>query len=280
MNAVKLFALDLDGTLLDSKRKLQKENRIALQKAIENNVEIVISTGSPYDLMPHDALEGIVISYVITANGSAIYEYKTRKCIYEESIKTDVIIPILEFLLKKDMHIDMFIEGKAYCPAHTREIVEKLDVPEARRNYIRNNRIWLQDTISYIKNNNLSMQKITMNFYPDKTGKMVDRIEVKDRLKSMNVVNLSSSGWKNLEITKKGVNKGKALKKLCEIMHIPIENTVAIGDSLNDLDIIKTAGIGVAMGNAMPEVLNAADFVTGTNDQAGVSQAINQILKR
>ncbi len=280
MDAIRLISLDLDGTLLDSNRKMPEKNREALQKASENGIHIVISTGSPYDLMPHEDLKGIDISYAITANGSAIYEYKTRNCIYENSIATNDILPILEFLLTKDMHIDMFIQGKAYCPAHTRAIVDKLDVPKSRSEYIRHNRVWLEDTLSFIKENQLTMQKITMNFYPDETGTLVDREDVKQYLQHNSLIHLAVSGWGNLEITKKGVNKGNSLKKLCEVMDLPISATLAMGDSVNDLDIVKMAGIGVAMGNAMPELIQAADFVTSTNDQMGVAETIYQLLQK
>ncbi len=280
MDLIKLISMDLDGTLLDTGRRIPEKNRIAIQKAEAMGIEILISTGSPYGLMPHDELEGLNISYAITANGSAIYEYKTGRCIYEESIETDTILPILRFLLTKDMHIDMFIQGKAYCPAYTRSIVDRLDVPGARKTYILNKRVWLKDTLSFIKENDLSVQKITMNFYPDETGRLVDRAEVKQRLESDAALKVVSGGWGNLEITKNGVNKGRALRKFCELRHIPIEDTVAIGDSLNDLDIIQTAGIGVAMGNAMDEVKASADRVTLSNDECGVAEMISELLPR
>lgn len=275
---IKLISMDLDGTLLDTARRLPGKNRRAIQEAKRNGVEILISTGSPYDLMPHDELEGLDISYAITANGSAVYEYKTGKCIYEESIETDTIFPILEFLLTKDMHIDMFIQGKAYCPAHTYEIVDKLDVPEARKQYILNKRVWLEDTLSYIRDNCLSVQKITMNFYPDQTGNLVDRAEVKAELERYTLLDVVSGGWGNLEITKKGVNKGRALQKFCEIRNLSTKNIAAIGDSLNDLSIIQAAGIGVAMGNAMAEVKACADYITLSNDECGVAEAIYELL--
>lgn len=276
---VRLISLDLDGTLLDSQRKIPDRNRKALQEAKEKGIEIVIATGSPYGLMPHEDLKGIDISYAITANGSAVYEYETGKCIYEKSIATEDIIPILEFLLSKDMHIDMFMGGKAYCPSHTRKTVEKLAVPQSRKDYIlKNNRMWLDDVIPYIHKHQLTMQKITMNFYPDETGEMVDREAVQAYLKDCDDLKLVSGGWKNLEITRADANKGDALRWLCEYLDIAITDTVAMGDSLNDLDIIQAAGVGVAMKNAMPELLDAADYVTGSNDECGVAEYIENII--
>ncbi|GFI49424.1 phosphatase YwpJ [Lachnospiraceae bacterium] len=278
MEPIKLISLDLDGTLLDSERRIPMKNHEAIQKARKNGCEIIISTGSPYHLMPHDELNGLDISYAITANGSAIYEYRTGKCIYEDSIKTEIILPILSFLLTKDMHIDMFIQGKAYCPSYTRPIVDKLDVPNARKRYILNNRIWLEDPYTYIKEQHLFIQKITMNFYPDEIGGLVDREEVKEELEKNVFLNVVSGGWSNLEITKCGVNKGCALKRICKMKHISLESTIAVGDSTNDLDIIRTAGVGVAMANSLPKLLDMADYVTGTNDECGVAEVIERFL--
>lgn len=277
-NLIKLISLDLDGTLLNTERRMPERNRSAIQLATQKDIEIIISTGSPYELMPHDDLRGLNISYAITANGSAIYEYKTGKCIYEDSIDTKTIIPILKFLLTKDMHLDMFIEGKGYCPNNTKAIVNHLNVPKARKNYILNNRVWLEDPLEYIEENQLTMQKITMNFYPSETGVLVDRKEVKEYLENNPKIRLVSGGWGNLELTKRGVDKGKALKILCKRLEISLGDTIAIGDSINDLDIIKAAGIGVAMKNAMPEVLDAADYVTGTNDACGVAEAMEHFM--
>ncbi|MCM1217014.1 MAG: Cof-type HAD-IIB family hydrolase [Lachnospiraceae bacterium] len=278
MESIKLISLDLDGTLLNSERKIPERNRKAVQHAEEKGIEIIISTGSPYDLMPHEELKGLGISYAITANGSAVYEYPNRNCIYEESIDTITVVPILEFLMTKDMHIDLFMRGKGYCPGYTRPIVDKLDVPDARKQYILNNRVWLENPIAYIKEYALTVQKITMNFYPDQYGTLINRTEVKRYLEALCDINLVSGGWGNLEITKKGVNKGKALKILCEKLCISLNETVAFGDSLNDLDIIQAAGLSVAMKNAMTEITDVADYVTDTNDACGVAAFIERLL--
>ena len=277
---MKLISLDLDGTLLNIERKIPDGNRRAIQKVTENGVTVIVSTGSPYNLLPHDELSGLDIQYAITANGSAIYEYKTGKCIYEEAIETDAVLPILEYLLTKDIHIDMFIKGKAYCPSITHTIVDKLEVPRARKEYIQNNRIWLDKPINYIVENQLRIQKISLNFYPDKNGNMVDREIVGNQLSQNSDINLVSSAWGNLEITKKGVNKGRALKKLCEMKCFSIEDTIAMGDSLNDLDIIQAAGTGVAMGNSIQVILDAADYITEKDNECGVAEAIEFFFQK
>ena len=89
---------------------------------------------------------------------------------------------------------------------------------------------------------------------------------------------LVSGGYSNLEFTRKGADKGRALEKLCTLIDVDINQTIAIGDSLNDLTAIEAAGVGIAMGNAMPEVKRVADDVTATNDQVGVAEAIYKYI--
>ena len=90
LKKIKLISLDLDGTLLNSERKIPEENRKSVQQAKERGIKIIVSSGSPYDLMPHEELKDLGISYAITANGSAVYEYPGRKCIYEESMDIEI----------------------------------------------------------------------------------------------------------------------------------------------------------------------------------------------
>ena len=84
-----------------------------------------------------------------------------------------------------------------------------------------------------------------------------------------------SSGYHNLEFTRAGVTKGNGLTLLCSHLGVDIEETLACGDTQNDIDILKTAAIGVAMENALPEVKEIADFVTRSNENSGVAHAIH-----
>ena len=107
---------------------------------------------------------------------------------------------------------------------------------------------------------------------------MVDREAVRQYLESRSDLKLVSGGWKNLEITRADANKGDALRWLCEHIGIGIKDTVAIGDSLNDLDIVQAAGVGVAMKNAMQVLLGVADVVTGSNDECGVAEFVEKVM--
>ncbi len=119
---------------------------------------------------------------------------------------------------------------------------------------------------------------MTLNFYPLPDGSFGHRSEVMALLSACPAVTWLSGGYHNLEFTRSGVTKGTGLRFLCEYLKIDMEQTMACGDTQNDMDILKTAGIGVAMGNATPEIREIADYVTLSNEESGVAHAISRFL--
>ena len=236
MKNIKLVALDLDGTLFNHESRISRRNLDTIKKATELGIAVVISTGRPLNGLPFDQIKGSGIRYAITANGSAIYEIETGKCLREEAMEEDLFVPIVEYLLTKDIHMDAFIGGNGYSPMQCVKNGERLVVPEALKHYIKN----------YLESN------------PNVTS--------------------VCGGYNNLEFTRAGVNKGVALRALAEILSIDPAETMAIGDTENDLAIIKAAGIGVAMGNATPAVREQADYVTDDNESDGVATAMEHFI--
>ena len=126
MNTIKLIALDLDGTLFNNQSQISAHNIDTIKKANEAGTTVVISTGRPYSGLPFEQLKGSGIRYAITTNGSAIYEIESGKCLFEEAMDEDIILPILDFLLTKDIHMDAFIGGKGYTPVQCVAAGQKL----------------------------------------------------------------------------------------------------------------------------------------------------------
>jgi hydroxymethylpyrimidine pyrophosphatase-like HAD family hydrolase len=117
---------------------------------------------------------------------------------------------------------------------------------------------------------------MTLNFYPDEQGVYTDREKVRRFLLDYPSVDFVSGGYNNLEITRAGTNKGIGLHRLAEILGVDPAGTMAIGDSENDLAILKAAGIGVAMGNATDALKAQADYITASNEEDGVACAIER----
>lgn len=278
MKDIKLVALDLDGTLFDNSSRISKRNLTAIRSITDKGIHVVISTGRPFEGIPFDQIKGTGINYAITANGSGIYEISTGKCLYENAMDEELVTPILNFLLTRDIHMDAFIGGKGYTPVQCVETAQKLTVPSSIKNYIITTRTRLDNILQFIHENQLKVQKMTLNFYPAADGTLIDRETVRKFLVSNPSITTVCGGYNNLEFTRADANKGVGLRKLAEILGVNLDATMAIGDTENDLAIIEAAGIGVAMGNATDAVKARADYVTTTNTKDGVAAAIEHFI--
>jgi hypothetical protein len=237
-------------------------------------VHVVISTGRPFCGVPFSQIEGSGIAYSINTNGSSIYRLSDQTCIYEDSMPPEMILPIVDYLLGKDIHFDLYIGGKAYSPTQCVGTIQKLAIPESLRAYIRDSRIRIPDVPGFIRENNSRVQKITMNFFPDENGVLKNREEIRAYFESRSDITCVCGGYNNLEISSRTADKGNGLMHLAEYLHIPIEETIAIGDSENDLAIIKAAGLGIAMANATDDIKAAAGDITLSNEESGVAAAL------
>lgn len=278
MKDIKLVALDLDGTLFDNSSRISERNLTAIRSITDKGIHVVISTGRPFEGIPFDQIKGTGINYAITANGSGIYEISTGKCLYENAMDEELVTPILNFLLTCDIHMDAFIGGKGYTPVQCVETAQKLTVPSSIKNYIITTRTRLDNILQFIHENQLKVQKMTLNFYPAADGTLIDRETVRKFLVSNPSITTVCGGYNNLEFTRADANKGVGLRKLAEILGVNPDATMAIGDTENDLAIIEAAGIGVAMGNATDAVKARADYVTTTNTKDGVAAAIEHFI--
>ena len=278
MKDIKLVALDLDGTLFDNSSRISERNLTAIRSITDKGIHVVISTGRPFEGIPFDQIKGTGINYAITANGSGIYEISTGKCLYENAMDEELVTPILNFLLTRDIHMDAFIGGKGYTPVQCVETAQKLTVPSSIKNYIITTRTRLDNILQFIHENQLKVQKMTLNFYPAADGTLIDRETVRKFLVSNPSITTVCGGYNNLEFTRADANKGVCLRKLAEILGVNPDATMAIGDTENDLAIIEAAGIGVAMGNATDAVKARADYVTTTNTKDGVAAAIEHFI--
>lgn len=273
---IRLAALDLDGTLFNHESRISAADRETIKKASQNGVEVVISTGRPYAGLPVEQLTGIGIHYAITANGAAVYRLPEKECIYSDCMEPSLVGPILKELQKKDIHIDAFIDGDGYGKASCRPKIGLLDMPESIREYIRSSRTFKEDLSLFIEENQLKVQKMTLHFYPLLDGTFQHREEIKAFLSSCSKITFLCGGYHNLEFTKAGATKGMGLRFLCSHLGISLSETMACGDTQNDIDILKTAAVGIAMENARDDVKEIADYITLSNENSGVAHAIRR----
>ena len=277
MNGIRLIALDMDGTLLNNANEITTENKEAIQEAAERGIEVVISTGRPFVGVHVEELVPLGVHYAITANGGAVYQMAGQECIFESSMACGKICPIIRELQKKEIHFNAFVNGKRYGETSRLPIIDRLVMPEATKKFIRSTTIAVDDMAAFLEENGLNVEKMTLNFLEQPDGSFKDRDDVIRLFGRNPYVTYLSGGYSNLELTKAGTTKGLGLKFLADYLHIPLEETMAVGDTPNDLDIIRTARVGVAMEHAYEEVKQAADFVTRSNEESGVAHAIRTL---
>ena len=278
MKPTKLIALDIDGTLINSEHEITPVTRQAIKDAQKAGAEIILSTGRVYNALPHDLLAGLDIRYAITTNGAAVYRLTDRTCLSENCLELDIFLPVLEKLQTCDILIHLYIDGECYYTASKHSVIDKMDVSDKRKEYLHNTGICVDNLIEFASKTNRPVQKVTLCFYPLPDGTYKHHDELETFLQSNPALSTVCGGDTSLEITRAGVSKGLGLRFLAEYLHEPLEQTIACGDSENDLDIIQTAAIGVAMGNAFPLLKEAADFITLSNDEDGVAHMLEKFV--
>lgn len=270
-----LVALDLDGTLFDSQSRISNVNKTVIRKASQAGITFVISTGRPYTGLPLDTMTELGIRYAITTNGAAIYKIPEKECLLENCMPYDQTADLVDELLTLPVHIDLFLHGNAYTPLECQEAIKTMNsLPDSFKEYILSTRSLTPNITGLLRREQENVQKVTMNFPIDDTGTILYRDEATSILAKYPDVYYLSGGFGNLEFTRKGVSKALGLTFLCDYLDIPLEQTLACGDSENDIDILQTAGLGIAMDNAPEHVKSAAAEITLSNDEHGVAAMI------
>lgn len=237
---IKLIALDMDGTLLNEEGKVTEGNRSAIKEAEQKGVKVLISTGRSHATCSEIAKSLKLSSYLITVNGSEIYDPKGQ--LVERNIVGSELIQWMW---------DLTQQHKTGFWATSTEKVWRDEMPE--------------DILAH------EWLKFGFNIEDDSI-----REEIKALLKEKGSLEISNSHPTNIEANAIGINKAKAIEKVCGFLGIGMDNVMAVGDSLNDIAMIKESGLGVAMGNAQDIVKETADWVTESNKNDGVARAIRK----
>ena len=271
-----IIAVDLDGTLLDSNKRLTTRNLYALENAAEEGWEIVPATGRLYSGMPEFIRELPFINYVIAANGAQVIDLKRRLIVYESEIPYKKAVKLMEWLDEFPVICDCYVAGKAYMNQSHKEKIDQVVQNKYTRQLLHDLREPVEDLKSFVLEQEQDVQKV--QFF------MKDDIQ---RLKLVELIKQTFSGFavssaldENVEINAEFATKGEGLYALAKYIGVKRDDTMAIGDSYNDLPMIHAAGLGIAMSNAAQRVKDEAKWVTLSNDMDGVASAIEEFCLR
>jgi len=269
---IKLIALDLDGTLLTTDKRLSARNLDALRRASESGIDIVPATGRIFRGLPQAVLDWPFLKYAILSNGAAVYDVAHDSLLCRAEIPLNQALAIMAWLDGQPVIYDCYMDGQGYMNEAMWRQIDRYAWSPIVVDYMKSIRTPVPELKSFIQDQSRDIQKIQAFCRDDETQRrLLAGMPFPD-------IALSSSVPRNVEINHADATKGHALLGLAAHLGLEREQVMAFGDGLNDITMIRAAGVGVAMANAVEEVRQAADIITATNDEDGVAAVIEGLL--
>lgn len=250
-----VIALDLDGTLLKNDKTVSEKTIETLKKYEELGKQIVIVTARPPRLEPIKLPEELQREFMIFYNGAEIYH--NRKRIYSQSISLDSAKNIKDLILLKynKCKIGFEINNKLYTN-------------------FKNDSIFGTTEFKTINLNTFELESPTKILIDMSNVPNIDTFRLKLPLDCNLII---TDNGKLGQIMARGVNKLNSLRYILNELGTSIDKVMFFGDDVNDIELIKECGIGVAMGNAVEEVKDIANYLTSTNEEDGIAVFLNQL---
>lgn len=263
----KMIVTDLDDTLLNSEGKVSPEDKKAIIEAQEHGIKFVLASGRPTFAM-RDLAKELELdkygSYILSYNGSIITDCETNKNILEESLTPEDIHLLHDESKKNNVEIITYLDDTII----SEDFSEYIDVE------IKLTKMPFKQVQNFKKVIDKNCVKCIMLEEPN----YLEKIEAHLQNKIGDKFSIARSKPFFLEITKKEVDKGSSLIKLAKLTDINIEEIIVVGDSFNDIPMLKVAGLAACVENAKPEVKNICEFITTSNNHNGMANLIKKLI--
>lgn len=264
----KMVFSDMDGTLLWKGVRISVENSAAIRKIVEKGVDFVICTGrGVFGVEPHlRELELIGRKgYVICQNGASVYDLRDMSLVLKQSFSPALVKPIVDFAhAVGGVEVFYYDDRNFMCEYASESVSAYCRVMKTEPQY-------LSDPMEY-------KGEFTKCLFSGKREQL-EKLKAYAEEQLAEEVNVFYSSDCYLEFVKKGVSKGSALAAAAKDAGVALADTIAIGDSENDLSMILEAGLGVAMANAEEHIKAAADYITERNaEENGVAEVIEKFI--
>lgn len=262
----KLMCIDVDGTLVDSNKDLSRENIMAIQEAWKSGLKIAIASGraaaSVQEILDDLGIEG----YGICLNGSYIVDRNNEVSRYAfNDTHVEIIRKIVEkydvraFFATPAFNVTNKEPDGGWLKAIEKSVVKQKKVVVCNTEELKNE----------LKKHSGLLLKVSIREEDDNTYQ-----KVRKELEDIRLFDVAKSDTHYIDVNIKGINKAKGVRDLAEYLNIDLSEVICVGDNENDIGMIKTAGLGVAMANSCKELLNICDAVTLSNDECGVAKVI------
>lgn len=273
---IKLIAFDLDGTTLHGFAELSERNRRAMEKANDAGILVVPATGRVRIFIPPCLTELPFIRYAITSNGGAVWDILENKVLCTDLIPTETALEVQKIFDDYELYVEYYVHGRGVTkrgnPDKARTV---FGFPEEKYYFLTKDYTFTDNLSAYLKETHAEPEKINMMFIPESV-----RPEILARLQKLGGIELTFSNVDNIEINKKGCDKGTALYSLCKVLGIDPKNAMAAGDNGNDLGMLKAAGFAAVVGNGIEEAKAIADAVVAPCIEDGFAEAVERFALR
>lgn len=264
------LVLDIDGTLVNSQKVVSEATRDAIIEAQKRGKIVAIASGRSISGIRRTAANIALEEfggYVIAYNGTTVVNCKTGECIYNQMISTEMIAPVYAAAKEAKVGILAYHDQK-------KELLSGNGVDKYIEADAKACEITIRETTHFVQDINFPINKFLLTGDPEYMREVEKKMQEKfgDRL------NVFRSDPFYVELLPKFVDKGVAVEKLMKHLDIKKDKVICIGDSYNDLPMLRRVGLGVAMGNAQEEVKEAADFITDSNDEDGIVKVIKKFM--
>ena len=270
MKDSRILFMDLDATLLCDDKTVSIKNRAAIQQALDGGNYVVVATGRPVESGRIVVKElGLTMPgcYMIAFNGSVLYDCSADRVLYEKTIPIQYVYQLFDKAHRAGLYIQTYNQTDVLTEKHSPE---------------------LDYYISHSKMTYKLQRDVTMALESEPYKVLLVNLESRKILEEFQAANAAwAEGKLNsffscnqyLEYCPLGVSKGAAIEYLCRFLNIPIEHTIAVGDERNDVSMIQTAHIGVAVANAVEAAKKAADYVTvNDNNHDAIAEVIEKFI--
>ena len=282
----KLIAIDLDGTLLNSYGEVTEKNKQAIKYALNKGVEVVLASGRDPKTMEKISAELEITNFLIAGNGASVYDIKLGENIYENFLETEKALQIIKICSENSIFYNIYTTQGILTESINYNIKVFNNENNSRPNKKRTNIEIVNNMYEYVEENQLNILKIIIcdeskivfkNIIEKLKGiRGVEILEVEHMSKK--VIRTGTEEHKveyfYTEITNESANKWNAIEFLLKKVDIKPSEVICIGDNINDLKMIKNAGLGIVMKNSALEKRNIAQYVTEDNNSDGVGKAI------
>ncbi len=267
-----LIALDLDGTLLNSRKEIPGEALEAIRKACAAGKTVVFDTGRAVPELAEQIALLPEVRYAVFASGAGLYDTRNKKAFSLRAIPEIQAERILDLVRAKDVMPQLVLPDRDVIQASHMDRLEHYHMGVYRPMYEKAMTL-VPDIYAFAENCREPYLKI--NLYH---AEVAERIRTREQLEDTGL-ELVYSEISSLECSAAGVSKGTGLERLCGLLNIPLRSCMAVGDADNDLPMLYAAGLGVAMGNAPDYVKTAADRIVSDQDHGGCVEAIRMLLE-